>query len=160
MSLDSIDARILEILQRDGRASHSAIADEVGLSQPSVHERVKKLEERGVIRGYTALLDPQALDLAVLAFVSARFDQWKTKEVAVSIGEMPQVLEVHHIAGDDCLLVKVRCHSPADLERVLERIWRSGAISGTKTTIAFSSYKETMMLPVEGCLPEAEVASV
>lgn len=160
MNLDSIDARILEILQRDGRASHSAIAEEVGLSQPSIHERVKKLEERGVIRGYTALLDPQALDLGVLAFVSARFDQWKTKEVAVSIGEMPQVLEVHHIAGDDCLLVKVRCHSPADLEQVLERIWRSGAISGTKTTIAFSSYKETSTLPVEGCLTEAEAVSV
>ncbi len=160
MDIDSTDAKILEALQRDGRASHSAIAEEVGLSQPSVHERIKKLEQRGVIRGYTALLDPQALDLGVLAFISARFDQWKTEEVAVSIGEMPQVLEVHHIAGDDCLLVKVRCHSPADLERVLELIWRSGAISGTKTTIAFSSYKETTVLPVEGCLPEAEVASV
>ncbi len=160
MDLDSTDAKILEILQRDGRASHSAIAEEVGLSQPSVHERVKKLEERGVIRGYTALLDPEALDLSVLAFVSARFDQWKTKEVAVSIGEMPQVLEVHHIAGDDCLLVKVRCHSPADLEKVLERIWRSGAISGTKTTIAFSSYKETSAIPLEECVPEGEAVSV
>ncbi len=160
MNLDSIDAKILDILQRDGRASHSAIAEEVGLSQPSVHERVKKLEQHGVIRGYTALLDPQALDLGVLAFISARFNQWKTKEVAGEIGEVPQVLEVHHIAGEDCLLVKVRCRSTADLEHVLDRVWKSGAISGSKTTIAFSSYKETMVLPVEGCLPEAEVASV
>ncbi len=160
MSLDSIDVRILEILQRDGRASHSTIAEEVGLTQPSVHERVKKLEQRGVIKGYTALLDPEALDLGVLAFISARFNEWKTKDVAAEIAEVPQVLEVHHIAGEDCLLVKVRCHSPADLEQVLERIWRSGAISGTKTTIAFSYYKETMLLPVDGCLPEAEVVSV
>ncbi len=160
MNLDSTDAKILEILQRDGRASHSAIAEQVGLSQPSVHERIKKLEQRGVIRGYTAILDPEALDLGVLAFVSARFNQWKTKEVAAEIGEVPQVLEVHHIAGEDCLLVKVRCRSPADLEQVLDRIWKSGAISGTKTTIAFSSYKETMVLPVEGCLPEAEAISV
>ena len=160
MNLDSTDAKILEILQLDGRASHSAIAEQVGLSQPSVHERIKKLEQRGVIRGYTAILDPEALDLGVLAFVSARFNQWKTKEVAAEIGEVPQVLEVHHIAGDDCLLVKVRCRSPADLEHVLDRIWKSGAISGTKTTIAFSSYKETMVLPGEGRLPEAEAISV
>ena len=159
MDIDSTDAKILEALQRDGRASHSAIAEEVGLSQPSVHERIKKLEQRGVIRGYTALLDPQALDLGVLAFVSARFNQWKTKEVAAEIGEVPQVLEVHHIAGEDCLLVKVRCRSPADLEHVLDRVWKSGAISSTKTTIAFSSYKETSVLPVEGCVPEAELAS-
>ena len=74
--------------------------------------------------------------------------------------EIPNVLEVHHIAGEDCLMVKVRCHAPAELEHILERIWKSGPISGTKTTIDFSSYKETMVLPVEGCLPEAEVASV
>jgi len=160
MSLDSIDVRILEILQRDGRASHSTIAEEVGLTQPSVHERVKKLEQRGVIRGYTALLDPEALDLGVLAFISARFNEWKTKDVAAEIAEVPQVLEVHHIAGEDCLLVKVRCHSPADLEQVLERIWRSGAISGTKTTIAFSSYKETSAIPLEECVPEGEAVSV
>ena len=160
MSLDSIDVRILEILQRDGRASHSTIAEEVGLTQPSVHERVKKLEQRGVIKGYTALLDPEALDLGVLAFISARFNEWKTKDVAAEIAEAPQVLEVHHIAGEDCLLVKVRCHSPADLEQVLERIWRSGAISGTKTTIAFSSYKETSAIPLEECVPEGEAVSV
>ena len=160
MDIDSTDAKILEALQRDGRASHSAIAEEVGLSQPSVHERIKKLEQRGVIRGYTTIVDPEALDLGVLAFISARFNQWKTKEVAAEIGEVPQVLEVHHIAGEDCLLVKVRCRSPADLEHVLDRVWKSGAISGTKTTIAFSSFKETTVLPVEGCLPVAEVASV
>ena len=160
MSLDSIDVRILEILQRDGRASHSTIAEEVGLTQPSVHERVKKLEQRGVIKGYTALLDPEAFDLGVLAFISARFNEWKTKDVGAEIAEVPQVLEVHHIAGEDCLLVKVRCHSPADLEQVLERIWRSGAISGTKTTIAFSSYKETSAIPLEECVPEGEAVSV
>ena len=160
MDIDSTDAKILEALQRDGRASHSAIAEEVGLSQPSVRERVKKLEQRGVIKGYTALLDPEALDLGVLAFISARFNEWKTKDVAAEIAEVPQVLEVHHIAGEDCLLVKVRCHSPADLEQVLERIWRSGAISGTKTTIAFSSYKETSAIPLEERVPEGEAVSV
>ena len=161
MDIDSTDAKILEALQRDGRASHSAIAEEVGLSQPSVHERIKKLEQRGVIRGYTALLNPQALDLSFLAFVAVRFVQSKsTEEVAAAVSQLPYVLEAHHIVGDDCLLVKVRCRSPRDLEAVLDRIWQSGPVANTKTTIALSSYKETTVLPVEGCLPEAEAVSV
>ena len=160
MSLDSIDVRILEILQRDGRASHSTIAEEVGLTQPSVHERVKKLEQRGVIKGYTALLDPEALDLSVLAFISVRFSGYKTKDVATALSELPHVLEAHHIAGEDCLLVKVRCRAPADLEQVLDRVWKSGPISGTKTTIAFTSYKETSVIPLEECVPEGEAVSV
>lgn len=155
MSLDSIDARILEILQREGRASHSAIAEEVGLSQPSVHERVRKLEQHGVIRGYTALVDPEAVDLSVLAFISVRHNI-KDEEMSRSVGQVPNVLEVHHIAGDDCLLVKVRCRAPGDLEHVLDRLWGTGGVASTKTTIVLSSYKETSVLPVEGCLPEAE----
>ncbi len=159
MDIDSTDAKILEALQRDGRASHSAIAEEVGLSQPSVHERIKKLEQRGVIKGYTAILDPEVLDLGVLAFISARFNRYETEDVASALMEVPNVLEVHHVAGEDCLLIKVRCHAPADLEHILGRIWKSGPISGTKTTIAVSSYKETSALPLEGCPPAAEVAS-
>jgi Lrp/AsnC family leucine-responsive transcriptional regulator len=146
--LDFIDLKILEILQEDGRAFHSAIAQAVGLSQPSVHERVKKLEQRGVIKGYTALVDPDALDLGVLAFVSIRFNEYKTADTADSIRDIPQVLEAHHVAGEDCLMVKVRCRSPRELEKVVERVWDSKGIAATKTTIAFSSYKETTALPL------------
>ena len=159
MSLDSIDIRILEILPRDGRASHSTIAEEVGLTQPSVHERVKKLEQRGVIKGYTALLDPEAFDLGVLAFISIRFSGYKTKDVATALSKLPHVMEAHHIAGEDCLLVKVRCRAPADLEQVLDKIWKSGPISGTNTTIAVTSYKETSVIPLEECAPEGEAVS-
>lgn len=149
--LDFIDFKILEILQKDGRASHSAIAQAVGLSQPSVHERVKKLEQRGVIKGYTALVDPEALDLGVLAFISVRFNEYKTEETSRGIADIPQVLESHHVAGEDCLLIKVRCRSPRELEKVLERVWDNQGVGGTKTTIAFSSYKETSALPLTGC---------
>jgi Lrp/AsnC family leucine-responsive transcriptional regulator len=152
--LDFIDQNILEILQRDGRASHSTIAERVGLSQPSVHERVKKLEQRGVIQGYTAVLNPEALDLGVLAYISVRFSDWATKDAAAALETVPQVLETHHTAGEDCLLVKVRCRTPAELERVLDRIWKSGPVAGTRTTIAFRSYKETTVLPLEGCPDE------
>jgi Lrp/AsnC family leucine-responsive transcriptional regulator len=149
LGLDFIDRRILAILQEDGRASHSSIAEAVGLSQPSVHERVKKLEQRGVIKGYTAIVDPEALRLGVLAFISVRFKEHRTADVSAAISDDPHVLESHHIAGEDCMLVKVRCHSPRDLEAVLDRIWKSGPIGGTSTTIAFSSYKETTALPVD-----------
>ena len=160
MNLDSIDIRILDILQRDGRASHSAIAEEVGLTQPSVHERVKKLEQRRVIKGYTALLNPEAFGLGVLAFISVRFSGYKTKDVASALDELPHVMEAHHVAGEDCLLVKVRCRAPADLEQVLDKIWNSGPISGTKTTITVTSYKETSAIPLEECAPEGETAGV
>jgi Lrp/AsnC family leucine-responsive transcriptional regulator len=156
--LDSIDKRILELLQRDGRASSSAIALEVGLSQPSVHERMKKLSQRGVIKGYTALLEPEALGLSVLAFISVRYTT-KTDAVAQAVARMPEVLEAHHIAGDDCLLLKVRCRAPRDLERVIERIWDSGPVASTNTTIVLSSYKETCALPLDACADERREAS-
>ncbi len=157
--LDFIDLTILEILQRDGRASHSAIAEAVGLSQPSVHERVKKLEQRGVIKGYTAIVDPQALDLGVLAFISVRLNERRTSDMADVMRDIPQVLEAHHVAGEDCLIAKVRCRSPRDIELILDQIWQKLPVAATKTTIAFSSYKESTALPVRGCLPEAEEQS-
>lgn len=154
--LDSIDRKILEILQRDGRASHSAIAEAVGLTQPSVHERVKKLEQRGVIKGYAAIVNPEALDLGVLAFINVRLNDRRTSEMAGVISDIPQVLEAHHVAGEDCLIAKVRCRSPHDIEPILDVIWRSLPVAATKTTIAFSSYKETTMLPLDGRICDTE----
>ncbi|MEK7248397.1 MAG: Lrp/AsnC family transcriptional regulator [Chloroflexota bacterium] len=152
--LDFIDLKILEILQQDGRASHSAVAEAVGLSQPSVHERVKKLEQRGIIRGYAALVDPEALGLDVLAFVSVRLGDYKPDDIASSISGIPEVVETHHIAGDECFIVKVRCRTNKDLQDILQRIWAAGPVTGSKTTIAFATYKETTALP----LPTAEPA--
>lgn len=155
MAPDLIDAKILEILQGDGRASHSAIAEAVGLSQPSVHERVKKLEQQGVIKGYRAVLDPAALGLPILAFISVRYTT-NTDSVWRAAAQLPNVLEAHHIAGEDCLLLKVRCRTPQEIEGVLKRVWDSGPVASTSTTIVFSSYKETGTLPVEGCSSEGE----
>jgi Lrp/AsnC family leucine-responsive transcriptional regulator len=146
--LDFIDVKILEVLQSDGRASHSAIAQAVGLTQPSVHERVKKLEQRGVIKGYAALIDPEALGLAVVAFISVRLSDRCPSDMAALVREIPNVLEAHHVAGEDCLIAKVRVRSPAELEPILDQIWRRLPVAATKTTIAFSSYKETTALPL------------
>lgn len=146
--LDFIDLRIIEILQRDGRASHSAIGELVGLSQPSVHERVKKLEQRGVIQGYAAVVDPEALGLDVLAFVTVRLSDYKPEDIANAVASMPEVIETHHIAGEECFMLKVRCHTTRELQNVLERVWKAGPVTGTKTTVAFATYKETNTLPL------------
>jgi Lrp/AsnC family transcriptional regulator, leucine-responsive regulatory protein len=146
--LDFIDLKILEMLQRDGRASHSAIADAVGLSQPSVHERVKKLEQRGIIRGYAAIVDPEALGLDVLAYISVRLSDYKPDNIAKAVADIPQVIETHHIAGEECFIVKVRCGTTKELQDVLERVWKAGPVTGTKTTVAFATYKETTALPL------------
>jgi Lrp/AsnC family leucine-responsive transcriptional regulator len=146
--LDFIDLGILEILQRDGRASHSAIAEAVGLSQPSVHERVKKLEAKGVIKGYAAIVEPEALGLDVLAFVSVRLNDYKPDDIAQALEAVPEIVETHHIAGEECFIVKVRCRTNKDLQDVLQRIWTAGPVVGSKTTIAFATFKETTALPL------------
>lgn len=146
--LDFIDLKIIEILQKDGRASHSAIGEMVGLSQPSVHERVKKLEQRGVIKGYAAVVDPEALGLHVLAFLTVRLSDYKPEDIANAVAEMPEVIETHHIAGEECFMLKVRCHTTRELQSVLERVWKAGPVTGTKTTVAFATYKETNALPL------------
>ncbi|MEO8457289.1 MAG: Lrp/AsnC family transcriptional regulator [Chloroflexota bacterium] len=150
--LDFIDLKILEILQQDGRASHSAIGEAVGLSQPSVHERVKKLEQRGIIRGYAAIVDPEALGLDVLAYVSVRLSDYRPEDIAAAVADLPEVIETHHIAGDECFIVKVRCGTTKDLQEILQQIWKAGPVTATKTTVAFATYKETTALP----LPVAE----
>lgn len=159
LGLDFIDFKILEVLQSDGRASHSAIAQAVGLSQPSVHERVKKLEQRGVIKGYTALVDPEALGLNVLAFISVRFNERCPNDIAQLVQDMVNVLEAHHIAGEDCLLVKVRTGSPAEIQPVLDVIWERLPVASTKTTIAFTTAKETTALPIPAHRDELEERS-
>jgi Lrp/AsnC family leucine-responsive transcriptional regulator len=150
--LDFIDLKIIEVLQHDGRASHSFIGEMVGLSQPSVHERVKKLEQRGVIKGYAAIVDPEALGLHVLAFLAVRLSDYKPEDIADAVAAMPEVIETHHIAGEECFMLKIRCHTTKELQAVLERVWKAGPVTGTKTTIAFATFKETNALP----LPVAE----
>ena len=154
--LDFVDLKILEILQEDGRASHSAIAEAVGLSQPSVHERVKKLEARGVIKGYAAIVEPEALGLDVLAFVSVRLNDYKPDDIASAIADIPEIVETHHIAGDECFIVKVRCRTNKDLQSILQRIWEAGPVVGSKTTVAFATSKETTALPLPKAEPQKE----
>ena len=158
--LDPIDRRILQLLRQDGRMSHAAIAKEVGLSGPAVHERVRKLEQRGVIAGYTAVLDPEVLNRSNVAFclvTLAEGNEFAADDPIVArICEEPDVLEFHRVAGEDCYLVKIRTATPRDLERVLRRIRSIRGVARSRTTIVLSTELERPTIEV----PEEEPTAV
>src|SRR5512145_2783636 len=107
-TLDDTDLQILDLLQANARETQVEIAKAVGLAPSAVQERLRKLEARGVLKGFTTLLDPRALDLGLLAFVAVRSEEAGSEnEIAHVLGSHPEVLEVHHVAGDDCYLIKI-----------------------------------------------------
>ena len=164
--LDRVDRAILELLRADGRMSLAAVAKEVGLSGPAVHDRVRKLESKGVIRGYSAVLDPEALGLPHAAFVMVMLSEGNEfaadDPIVARICEEPDVLEFHRIAGEDCYLLKVRTETNRDLERLLRRIRSIRGVARTRTTVVLSTELEqpTVQVPVqEPALTEASRAS-
>jgi len=149
-AIDELDCSILRILQADGHTPNIEIARRIRMAPSATLERIRKLERRGIIRGYPARLDPSALGLDLLAFVfvrsSGRVGGIKTGRRLAAI---PGVQEVHHIAGEDCFLVKVRTANPEALGELLRT--RFGAIpevTSTRTTIVLETIEETSHLPV------------
>lgn len=148
--IDDIDLKILNILQQNARTSNAEIARQVDMAPSAVLERIRRMEARGVIRGYEVRIDPEALGQNLLAFVfirSADFDSdLKTAEVLAAI---PEVLEAHHIAGDDCYLLKVRTRDAKALGRLLrERIGATGSVQSSRTTIVLETLREGSRLPL------------
>jgi Lrp/AsnC family leucine-responsive transcriptional regulator len=152
-TLDPISRRILQLLAADGRASYQAIADEVGLSRPAVMERVKRLEEGGYILGYTARLDRAKAGFPITAFVSVRYPAGNLDDAEPAVRALeanPSVLECHHVAGEDCYILKVAAPSLEALERILRSLREPGLVAGTRTTIVLSSvFEKPGVVPVE-----------
>ena len=148
--IDDIDALILELLQDNARISQADVARAVGLAPSAVLERIRKLEGRGVVKGYTALLDPHALDQRMLAFVAVRSAEAPGDEsVARALAQCPEVLELHHVAGDDCYLLKVRARDAEHVGQLLRhRFGRIPGVVSTRTTIVLETVKETPRLPL------------
>ncbi|HEY4573403.1 MAG TPA: Lrp/AsnC family transcriptional regulator [Thermoanaerobaculia bacterium] len=156
--IDETDRQILSILQQNARTSNAEIARQVDMAPSAVLERIRRLEARGVIQGYEARISPEALGLNLLAFVFVRstdFDgEAKTAELLAGI---PEVLEAHHIAGEDCFLLKVRSPDARTLGRLLrERIGATGSIQSTRTTIVLETVREESRLPLEISRPALE----
>lgn len=163
--IDRIDAEILRILQSNARTSNAEIARQVGLAPSAVFERIRKLEERGAIEGYAARVNPKVVDLPLLAFIFVRAEERPgVEETARRVAQFPEVLEVHHVAGEDCFVAKVRTADTEALHRLLrEKLGAIDSITSTRTTIVLDTVKESAELPIAAPEPaetEAETVRV
>jgi Lrp/AsnC family leucine-responsive transcriptional regulator len=137
--LDDRDAEIISALQEDARATFAEIGRRVGMAPSSVHERVRKLEQSGAIRGYRAEVDPEAVGLFVTALVSVTpLDPRQPDDLPERVREFDEVEDCHSVAGDESYILKVRTRTTADLEDLLRRL-REKAEVQTRTTIVLST---------------------
>ena len=149
-TIDEIDAKILELLQQHGRMKRSDVAEEVGLSISAVSERMRKLEERDVIEGYTAVVDAKRLRFDITAFIRVSVDGSEHYDTFVdTVKGMDHVLELHSITGAGSHLMKVRTSDTTALERFLSDIQALPGVSKTTTSIVLSTFKETSTVPTE-----------
>ena len=137
--VEDIDRAIVYALARDGRLSYTDLAERVGLSVSAVHQRVRRLEHRGVIKGYVARVDYEALGLPLSAFVAIRpIDPSQPDDSPDRLSSLPEIESCWSVAGDESYILKVRVATPADLEDLLARI-RAAANVSTRTTIVLST---------------------
>lgn len=147
--MDKIDRSLLALLQRNGKTSNAVLGAEVGLSISSVNERVRKLQELGYIKQFSALLDHDTLGLKVIAFVAVQMDNVRAaREFESAIDELAEVQECHFVTGEYSYLLKVVCKDTKQLQLLIqERIQSIKSVVRTNTVIALSSPKVTTALP-------------
>jgi Lrp/AsnC family leucine-responsive transcriptional regulator len=147
--MDTIDISVLTTLQTNAREPWARLAEQVGLTGPAIGERVRRLEEQGVIRGYAALLAPEAVGFPLTAFVSVTLGGPEHRRSFLDrVARLPEIQECHHITGDDDYLLKLRCRGAADLDRLLTEELKGGpGVVRTRTQVALRSEKESVALP-------------
>lgn len=139
-NLDQLDLQLLDALQRNGRSTFAELGEIVGLKAASVHDRVKRLEARGFVRGYTARLDSRLLGLELTAFVSCHTSaETDYEEFTQAAQALPEVCEVHSVAGEESFVLKVMTQSTADLDDFLSRLKKIKGIVRTKTMVVLST---------------------
>src|ERR1700754_3375367 len=150
--INETDRQILKLLQENSRTTNAEIARQVGMAPSAILERVRKLEERGVIKDYGAQLAGEAIGRGLLAFIFVRLEDMAGEgKAAKAMARLPEALEVHHVAGEDCFLVKVRAASTEALGRLLsDQIGTIKGVRSTRTTIVLRTEKETTALPLDG----------
>ncbi len=148
--MDALDKKALMFLMQQGRATWAELGQLLGLSAPSAADRVRKLEEQGVISGYAALLDPASVGYPLTAFISVSLGNSRKRAAFLhAIGKMEQVCECHHIAGDEDYLLKVRCRTTRDLDRLLSKELKDKlGVTRTRTTVVLATAKEIVHLPI------------
>ena len=134
--LDRTDWRLLAELQKDGRASYAELARAVAMSASAVAERERRLEEAGVISGYRATVDPERVGMTVMAFVRLRYPTGNYRPFHAMLDTTPEIVEAHHVTGEDCFVLKVLARSMRHLEEVAGRISGLGSVT---TSVVYSS---------------------
>lgn len=154
--LDAYDRKILGALTVDAGLGYAELGERVNLSAPAVHERVKKLRASGHIRATAALLDGPAIGKPLLAFVHVDTAGWGGTEQLLALGRLPEVEEIHSVAGDTCMLLKVRCASSRALEGLLARLYTTQGVRSTRSYVVLSTYLER---PVQADVTDFAVQS-
>ena len=148
-NLDKIDVQILERLQANSRTTWSELSNDLGLTAPAIAERSRKLEERGIIQGYHAQLEPERLGCGLLAYIAVQLRHPDARQPFLDrIQTMPEILECHHMSGEDDYWLKVRCANTTALEQIIRQEFQPHAGIKTRTTIVLSSPKDTPNLPI------------
>lgn len=135
-AVDSTDRTLLAELQRDGRQSIAELARTVHMSNSAVAERVRRLEDAGIISGYRAVVDPERLGYGILAYLRLRYPSSQYKPLHDLLADIPEVVEAHHVTGDDCFIIKVVATSMRHLEQISGRV---GALGSVTTSVSYSS---------------------
>lgn len=151
--LDHTDLLILKELQRDGRARRNKIAEIVGLSVPSVSERMKKLEDRKLIEGYHAVLNPKAFNFDITAFIFVQVDNSSFyNDFVQTTRNEAEVLECHSITGDGSHFLKIRTHNTESLEKLLSKVQSMPGVKKTRSNIVLTTFKETRQLNIDDAI--------
>jgi Lrp/AsnC family leucine-responsive transcriptional regulator len=148
--MDAIDRRLLIRLQHAGRETWAKLGETLGLTGPAVSERIHKLQQVGIIKGFTALVHPDSVGVVVTAFIGVSMERPAMRDAFLKrIAAIPEVQECHAVTGDDDFLLKVRCRSPHDLDRVVsEEIKGTPGVVRARTTVVLRTTKETTVVPI------------
>ncbi|HSE64576.1 MAG TPA: Lrp/AsnC family transcriptional regulator [Thermoanaerobaculia bacterium] len=150
MAIDDIDLRILDMLQRNGKLSQAKIAGAVGLTTPSVNERIKKMERHGMIKGFVALLDHEKMGLPLTAYIDVTLEHPRFEKSFVDdLEKLLAVQECHYVAGDFAYRLKVKAANPGALADFIQhRLLVMKGVSGARTCLSLASKKESTLLPL------------
>lgn len=147
--LDDLDIKILQTLQQNGRTKRNELAEQVGLSVPSVSERLKKLEDNKIIEGYYTKVNRQVFGFDILAFILVMMDSSKHyKDLIKQVDKHPNILECHSVLGEGSHLLKVLVKNTTALEKLLSEVQTWPGVTGTKTTYVLSTIKETTSINI------------
>ena len=148
--MDNNDLKVIGQLMKKGRSTWAELGELLNLSAPSAADRVHKLEEAGVIKGYSAIINPDAIGCGLAALISVIIeDPGQRSNILKKVDELPEILECYHVAGDVDYILKARCNSTKDLERLISKELKAFPGIKTRTMVILSTVKETPILPLD-----------